>query len=52
VTAADVMATIWAMRGLVQATTDFPPDAWHRYLAIHLAGLQVSVSVDGTTRGG
>jgi AcrR family transcriptional regulator len=47
VTAADVMALIWAMRGLVQATTDLlPPDAWHRYLAIHLAGLQVSVALD------
>jgi AcrR family transcriptional regulator len=52
VTAADVMALIWALRGLVQATTDLPPDAWRRYLAIHLAGLQASVSVDGTTRGG
>jgi AcrR family transcriptional regulator len=52
VTAADVTALIWAMRGLVQATTDLPPDAWHRHLAIHLAGLQASVSVDGTTRGG
>ena len=51
VTSADVMALIWAMRGLVQATTDLPPDAWRRYLAIHLAGLQVSVAVDGTTRG-
>jgi AcrR family transcriptional regulator len=46
VTAADVMALIWAMRGLVQATTDaqdatgLSPDAWQRYLAIHLAGLR------------
>jgi len=51
VTAADIMALIWAMRGLVQATTDLPPDAWRRYLAIHLAGLRASVAVDGTTRG-
>jgi AcrR family transcriptional regulator len=40
VTAADVTALIWAIRGLVQATTDLAPDAWHRYLAIHLAGLR------------
>jgi AcrR family transcriptional regulator len=41
VTAADVTALIWAMRGLVQATPDLPPDSWRRYLAIHLAGLRV-----------
>jgi AcrR family transcriptional regulator len=40
VTAADIMALIWALRGLVQASIDLPPDAWHRYLAIHLAGLR------------
>ena len=45
VTAADVTALIWALRGLVQATTDLPPDAWRRYLDIHLAGLQASVSL-------
>lgn len=43
VTAADVMALIWGLRGLVQAETDLPPDAWHRYLAIHLAGLRTPV---------
>jgi len=41
VTTADVMALIWALRGLVQADTELPPDAWHRYLAIHLAGLRL-----------
>jgi AcrR family transcriptional regulator len=40
VTAADIMALIWALRGLVQANVDLPPDAWLRYLAIHLAGLR------------
>jgi AcrR family transcriptional regulator len=40
VTAIDVMALIWGMRGLVQATADLPPDAWQRYLSIHLAGLR------------
>jgi hypothetical protein len=34
------MALIWALRGLVQADTELPPDAWHRYLSIHLAGLR------------
>jgi AcrR family transcriptional regulator len=40
VTAADVTALIWGMRGLVQATPDLPPDAWQRYLSINLAGLK------------
>lgn len=42
VTTADVMALIWALRGLVQADTELPADAWHRYLAIHLAGLRAA----------
>jgi AcrR family transcriptional regulator len=41
VTAADVTALIWALRGLVQAATELPSDAWHRYLSIHLAGLRL-----------
>ena len=44
VTAADVTALIWGMRGLVQATPDLPADSWRRYLAIHLAGLQAPVT--------
>ncbi|HEX4832542.1 MAG TPA: helix-turn-helix domain-containing protein [Trebonia sp.] len=40
VTPADAMAVIWGMRGLVQATPDLPPDAWDRYLTIHLNGLR------------
>ncbi|HUN38119.1 MAG TPA: helix-turn-helix domain-containing protein [Trebonia sp.] len=40
VTTADVMALIWALRGLVQADAELPPDAWQRYLSIHLAGLR------------
>jgi AcrR family transcriptional regulator len=42
VTAADVMALILAMRGLVQAPGDLDPAAWQRFLDIHLAGLQAS----------
>jgi AcrR family transcriptional regulator len=40
VTAADVTALIWGMRGLVQAAPDLPPDAWQRFLSVHLAGLK------------
>jgi AcrR family transcriptional regulator len=40
VTAADVTALVWGMRGLVQATPDLAPDAWQRYLSIHLAGMR------------
>ena len=39
ITAADVMALIWAMRGLVQAGEVALPD-WQRFLDIHLAGLR------------
>jgi AcrR family transcriptional regulator len=44
VTVADVMALIWGLRGLVQATPDLPAGSWQRYLAIHLAGLRVPVT--------
>ena len=60
-TAGDVMALIWAMRGLVQATgglvqaTGGPvqatggiaPGGWQRFLDIHLAGLQTTGPVSG-----
>jgi AcrR family transcriptional regulator len=36
----DVMALVWSMRGLIEACGDGPPDAWQRYLDIHLAGLR------------
>ena len=42
VTAGDVMAVVWAMRGLVQATHAVAPDAWQRFLDIHLAGLRAA----------
>jgi len=44
VTAADVTALVWSLRGLVQADATLPPDAWQRYLAIHLAGLRSGAS--------
>ena len=44
-TAADVLALIAGMRGLVQSETvrpeaDLAPDAWQRFLDIHLAGMR------------
>jgi AcrR family transcriptional regulator len=44
VTAADVMALILAMRGLVQAPGDLDPAAWQRFLGIHLAGLRTAAA--------
>jgi AcrR family transcriptional regulator len=41
VTVADVMALTWAMRGLVEATSEAGPDSWQRFLDIHLAGLRM-----------
>jgi hypothetical protein len=41
ITAADVMALIWAMRGLVQAG-EVVPQGWQRFLDIHLAGLRAA----------
>jgi AcrR family transcriptional regulator len=40
VTAGDVLALVWAMRGLVQATGEVAPEAWPRFLDISLAGLR------------
>jgi AcrR family transcriptional regulator len=40
VTAADITALIWAMRGLAQATGEITPQAWQRFLRFHLAGLR------------
>jgi AcrR family transcriptional regulator len=39
VTVGDVMALIWAMRGLTETTTGVAPETWQRFLDIHLAGL-------------
>ncbi|MGH3212087.1 MAG: TetR/AcrR family transcriptional regulator [Trebonia sp.] len=38
-TVGDVMALIWSLRGLVQATEEDPAPDWQRFLDIHLAGL-------------
>ena len=41
-TTGDVMALIWAMRGLVQATGEVTAGAWQRFLDIHLAGMRAT----------
>ena len=41
ITAADVMALVRGMRGLVQAAGEADPRAWTRFLDIHLAGMRV-----------
>ncbi len=40
ITIGDVMALVWALRGVVQAAGAVAPDAWRRHLDIHLAGLR------------
>ena len=40
VTYGDVMALFWAMNGLTRTTVGVSPDAWQRFLDIHLAGLR------------
>jgi AcrR family transcriptional regulator len=42
VTAGDITALIWAMRGLTQAAGDMDPQAWQRFLNFHLAGLRAT----------
>ena len=42
VTSGDVMAVIWAVRGLVQSVGDVAPRAWQRFLDIQLAGLRAA----------
>ena len=45
VTTSDVLALIWAMRGLVQAAGEVAPDAWQRFLDIQLAGMRSTGSL-------
>jgi AcrR family transcriptional regulator len=44
VTAGDIMALIWAMRGLIQTAGEQAPTPWQRFLDIHLAGLSAAAS--------
>jgi AcrR family transcriptional regulator len=40
ISAGDVLALMWAMRGLAQATGDMATGDWQRFLDIHIAGLR------------
>jgi AcrR family transcriptional regulator len=42
ISTADVMALIWAMRGLVQTSGEVAPHAWQRFLGIHLNGMRAT----------
>ena len=48
VTVGDVMALIYAMRGLVGTAGDVAPQCWQRFLDIHLAGLRSAGPLSGT----
>ena len=41
----DVLATTWALRGVIMTTGSVAPDAWERHLDIHLAGLRAGATV-------
>jgi hypothetical protein len=43
-----VLALVWDMRGLVQATGEVAPGAWQRFLDIHLAGLRAAGPLSST----
>ena len=49
ITAGDVMALVWAMQGLVQATGEIAPGAWQRLLDIHLAGMRAAGPVSSAS---
>ena len=48
VTIGDVMALIWAMRGLTETTGGVAPEGWQRFLDIHLAGLRSAGPLSGS----
>jgi AcrR family transcriptional regulator len=48
VTTSDVTALIAGMRGLVQAHGSLAPEAWQRFLDIHLAGLRATQAPGST----
>ena len=51
VTDADVMALIWAMRGLIQTAGEAASYSWQRFLGIHLAGLRAPGAPEAAARG-
>ncbi|MGO8961824.1 MAG: TetR/AcrR family transcriptional regulator [Streptosporangiaceae bacterium] len=49
ITPGDVVALIWAMRGLVQAAGEVAPGAWQRFLDIQLAGMRAACPVSNAS---
>jgi AcrR family transcriptional regulator len=43
ITIGDVMALVWGMRGVAQATWEAEPKAWQRHLDLHLAGMRAEI---------
>jgi hypothetical protein len=48
ITTGDVMAVVWAIRGIVQAAGEIAPEVWRRHLDIHLAGMRAPGPLSGT----
>jgi AcrR family transcriptional regulator len=44
----DVMALVWSLRGLIEASGNVAPDAWRRFLDIHLTGLRSPAPLSAT----
>ena len=45
----DIVALIWAMRGLVQAAGEVAPGSWQRFLDIQLAGMRAPGPLSGAS---
>jgi AcrR family transcriptional regulator len=52
ITTGDVLALISGMRGLVQASEQFAPEDWQRFLDLHLAGMRAAPSGGSAAEGG
>ena len=49
ITVGDVVALIWAMRGLVQAAGEVAAGSWQRFLEIQLAGMRAPGPLSGAS---
>ena len=47
ITLGDVLATVYALRGVITTTGDIAPAAWERHLDIQLAGFRAPVAPSG-----
>jgi hypothetical protein len=52
VTASDITALVWAMRGLAQGAGDAAPGTWQRFLDVHLAGLRTAAPLSSAPAAG